>query len=98
MRPPSSIASSSRDYSDEVAARVDGEVRQLIDNAHEEARQILRQHRQTLDRLADALCEKETLDTPELMEIFGDLPTWASVNGNGATKPARPRRTTRSSS
>jgi cell division protease FtsH len=86
-----------RDYSDEVAARVDEEVRSLIDNAHEEARQILRQHRKVLDRLADALCERETLDTPELMEIFGDLPTWESVTAN-SVPAARRRRTTKSSS
>jgi cell division protease FtsH len=85
-----------RDYSDEVAARVDAEVRKLIDDAHEEARQILRQHRAVLDRLADALCERETLDTPELMDIFGDLPAWESVtaNGNGSGTTTRRRRTT----
>jgi cell division protease FtsH len=86
-----------RDYSDEVSAQVDGEVRKLIDNAHDEARQILRQHRKVLDRLADALCERETLDTPDLMEIFGDLPVWESViaNGNGSATTRR-RRTTKS--
>jgi cell division protease FtsH len=88
---------SQRDYSDEVAASVDNEVRRLIDEAHEEARQILRQHRKVLDRLADALCERETLDTPELLEVFGDMPVWSGVNGNGATK-TRARRTSRSSS
>jgi cell division protease FtsH len=85
-----------RDYSDEVSALVDAEVRKLIDSAHEEARQILRQHRKTLDRLADTLCERETLDAPELSELFGDLPAWESVtaNGNGGGTTRR-RRTTR---
>ena len=72
-------------------------MRKLIDTAHDEARQILRQHRKVLDRLADALCERETLDTPELMEVFGDIPTWSGVNGNGAAK-TRTRRATRTSS
>jgi cell division protease FtsH len=63
-------------YSEEVAARIDAEVRMLLDNAHEEARAILRSHRKTLDALAAALMEKETLDTPELMEILGELPPW----------------------
>jgi cell division protease FtsH len=85
-----------RDYSDAVSAQVDAEVRALIDHAHDEARQVLRQHRKVLDRLADALVERETLDTPELLEIFGDLPVWGSVNGaNGTTTPRR-RRTTKS--
>jgi cell division protease FtsH len=82
-------------YSDEVAARIDSEVRNLIDDAHDEAAEILRAHRATLDRLADALVERETLDTPEVMEILGDLPQWPDkgvVNGNGG---ARRRRVTR---
>jgi len=65
-------------YSDDMAARIDTEVRLLIDNAHDEAVEILRTHRATLDRLASALIDKETLDTPALMEILGDLPPWAT--------------------
>jgi cell division protease FtsH len=65
-------------YSDEVAASIDAEVRALIDGAHREAEAILRAHRATLDLLVDRLIEKETLDTGELAEILGDLPDWAS--------------------
>ena len=42
------------------------------------------QHRKTLDRLAEALMEKETLDTPEVMEILADVPK---------RPPRSPRRT-----
>jgi len=77
-----------RDYSDEVAARVDQEVRQLIDAAHDEARQVLRQHRKTLDRLADELVEKETLDADDLDVVFGDLPTWQGIKTNGRSSAA----------
>ncbi len=80
-------------YSDEIAGRIDSEIRVLVDNGHEEARAILTYHRATLDALAAALVEKETLDTPELMKILGDLKPWPgrhSVNGNGA-RPARRR-------
>jgi cell division protease FtsH len=68
-------------YSDEVAARIDAEVRRIIGEAHAEAEAILRKHRATLDRLAAALMEHETLDTPALMEVFGDLPPWAADPG-----------------
>jgi cell division protease FtsH len=61
-------------YSDQVAAKIDAEVRRLIDEAHGEAREILVTHRKALDRLANALVEKETLDTSEVMEIFADVP------------------------
>src|SRR4029077_3551844 len=59
-------------YSDEVAGKIDAEVRKLIDEAHSEALDILVTYRKTLDRLAAALIEKETLDTPEVMEILGE--------------------------
>jgi len=80
-------------YSDEVAARIDAEVRRLIDEAHDEARDILITHRKTLDRMADALIEKETLDTPEVMAILGDVPERPrrqSVNGSGPAPWVRP--------
>ena len=77
-------------YSQEVAARIDAEVRMLIDNAHDEARSILVKHRKTLDALAAALMEKETLDTPELMEILGELPPWPGKNAP-AKSPAKQR-------
>ena len=60
-------------YSDEVAARIDAEVRRLIDEAHTEALEILTENRKVLDRLAKALVEKETLDTPEVMEVLGPV-------------------------
>jgi cell division protease FtsH len=61
-------------YSEEVAARIDGEVRRLIDEAHQEASEILIAHRATLDKLADALVEKETLDTHDVMAILSEVP------------------------
>ncbi|HVE46922.1 MAG TPA: ATP-dependent zinc metalloprotease FtsH [Acidimicrobiales bacterium] len=78
-------------YSDEVASRIDAEVRHLIDNAHGEALAILTTHRAALDNLAAALMEKETLDTPALMEILGDLPPWAGTAE--PVPPPRPRPT-----
>ena len=61
------------DYSPEVAGVVDSEVRSLIDTAHDRARAILSTHRATLDVLARALVEKETLEDSDLAEIFGPL-------------------------
>jgi cell division protease FtsH len=69
-------------YSDQVAANIDREVRRLIDDAHSEAAEILTEHRAVLDRLADALMEKETLDTPEVMELLADVPKRARRPGS----------------
>ena len=74
-------------YSEQIAASIDAEVRRLIDDAHERARTILALHRETLDTLAAALVEQETLDTADLMAIIGDLPTWgkdAGLPSNGS--------------
>jgi cell division protease FtsH len=67
-------------YSDEVAASIDAEMRRLLDEAHIEAREILELHRATLDRLADALIEHETLEESELLEIFAGVGTWSSAS------------------
>jgi len=74
----------SRDYSDDVAKTVDAEVRALIDQAHDEAWQVLNTNRDILDQLATELLEKETLDHNQLAEIFTDIeklperPQWLS--------------------
>jgi cell division protease FtsH len=59
-----------RDYSEEVAAIVDEEVKKLIETAHHEAWDILVENRDILDNLVLALLEKETLDKAEVAEIF----------------------------
>ncbi|MGH9247718.1 MAG: ATP-dependent zinc metalloprotease FtsH [Acidimicrobiales bacterium] len=67
-------------YSDDIAAAIDTEVRRLIDGAHREAREILVQHRATLDRLAEALVEHETLEESELAKIFSGIGTWTGAD------------------
>ncbi len=67
-------------YSSEVAAQIDEEVRKFIDSAHATAYEILFTHRDVLDKFAAALMERETLDRKDVEELFKDLPSW--------TKPA----------
>ena len=59
-----------RDYSESIAGQVDQEIRQLIENAHQEAFDILVDNREILDRLVIELLEKETLGKDEIAEIF----------------------------
>ncbi len=75
-------------YSDAVASRIDEEIRRLIDHAHGTARAILTRHRKVLDALAEALIERETLDTPELMQIIGKVPEWRTAT-DADKRPAR---------
>ncbi|MDF1595960.1 MAG: ATP-dependent zinc metalloprotease FtsH [Acidimicrobiia bacterium] len=64
------------DYSDEVASFIDAEVRKLISQAHDEARQILSTHEDALHRIAAELMDKETVDAAEVAKIFFDVPKW----------------------
>ncbi|GAA3635581.1 ATP-dependent zinc metalloprotease FtsH [Microbacterium awajiense] len=76
-----------RDFSERIAERVDVQVRALIEQAHDEAYEVLNANREVLDRLALTLLEKETLDHLELAEIFKDVtklpprPQWLSSDG-----------------
>ncbi len=54
-----------RDFSEATAERIDGEVNALLDEAYRHACQILRENRHVLDRVAQVLLEKETLDGPD---------------------------------
>ena len=65
-----------QEMSDDVASAIDDEIRMLINQAHEEARSIITTHRAALDRIAEVLLEKETVDADEVAEIFGDVPKW----------------------
>jgi len=78
----------SDDLSDGITELIDSEVQDLIAVAHREAYEILHHHRDTLDALATALLEHETLDEDQLREILGDAGTWVGD----------PSRSTRSSS
>ena len=62
-----------RDYSEEVAAAIDEEVRSFIETAHQEAYEVLVANRDVLDALVLALIEKETLDKAEIEAVFAAL-------------------------
>jgi len=66
-------ASAQRDYSEDVAATIDAEVRRLVEAAHDQARDILVRYRDVLDELVLQLLEKETLNTEELAAIFAPI-------------------------
>jgi cell division protease FtsH len=90
-----------RDYSESLASTVDAEVRVLMDGAMAEAARALTTNRKVLDRLAEALLEKETLNETELDDIFKDvkrLPkrgdwvsgTWATAKASSSTPRKKP--------
>jgi cell division protease FtsH len=66
------------DYSGAVAAMIDDEVRHLIDEAHDEALEILVENAGVLELLADTLLEVETLDGDALAKVFSGIKHRAS--------------------
>ena len=65
-----------RDYSESIAAKVDAEIRNLIENAHQEAFDILVDNRVTLDEMVLQLLERETLNKEEISAIFTKVNSW----------------------
>jgi cell division protease FtsH len=55
-----------RDFSEETAQKIDREVRRFIDNAYQTAKGVLENNREPLQRIADALLEREVLDANEV--------------------------------
>jgi cell division protease FtsH len=62
-----------RDYSEDIAADIDAEVRDLIEGAHDEAWEILQQYRDVLDAMVLELVEKETLAKDDLERILAPV-------------------------
>ncbi|MDX6255180.1 MAG: cell division protease FtsH [Frankiales bacterium] len=80
-----------RDYSEQIAAAIDDEVRGLIESAHDVAWEILVQYRDVLDDLVLKLMDKETLTKDEVLAIFAPIerrPLQASYTGWGKRKPS----------
>jgi cell division protease FtsH len=60
------------DYSDEIASRVDGQVRAIVGQCYEDAKRIMRENRTVIDRLVDLLVEKETIEGEEFRQIVAE--------------------------
>jgi len=60
-----------KDYSEATAARIDAEVRKLLEKQHEEVRALLGSKRTELDSLAAALLQSESLSETKLAELLG---------------------------
>ncbi|MFB9659215.1 ATP-dependent zinc metalloprotease FtsH [Glycomyces mayteni] len=82
-----------KDYSDEIAALVDSEVRALIEIAHDEAYAIVTEYRDVLDQMVTELLEKETLNQEDLERIAARVvkrPPMSPFNGTDKRKLGQP--------
>jgi cell division protease FtsH len=60
------------EYSEEIAARIDAQVRSIVEHCYEQACKIIRDNREVIDRLVDLLIEKETIDGEEFRQIVAE--------------------------
>ncbi|NEO28172.1 MAG: ATP-dependent zinc metalloprotease FtsH, partial [Kamptonema sp. SIO4C4] len=65
------------EYSDEIATKIDEQVRIIAEHGHQLARKLIRDNRVAVDRLVELLIEKETIDGEEFRQIvaeYTDIP------------------------
>jgi cell division protease FtsH len=61
-------------YAEETAQKIDAEVKRILTAAHDDARRILRDHRDELNTLSERLLVKEVIEADELKAIMGSVP------------------------
>ena len=71
-----------KNYSEEIAAAIDREIKRMMDEAFERSKQIIIEHRELLDKIANALLEKETIEGDAFVELIGEKPK----QDNGVTE------------
>jgi len=57
-------------YSEETSAKIDKEIKSIIDNSYQKALAILKSHKRILDEVSERLLEKETIDSTEFNDIL----------------------------
>jgi len=68
-----------KDYSEETARTIDAEIRRILSEGLDAVRKILKTHRDQLDKLANELVAKETLDDSEVRALLGFPPRTAAA-------------------
>ena len=76
--------------SDDTVRAIDHEVRKIIDECYEKARQILEEHRDKLDMMADALMDFETIDADQIADIMAGKPPKPPADWTAGDKAKKP--------
>ncbi|MEJ7797059.1 MAG: ATP-dependent zinc metalloprotease FtsH [Solirubrobacteraceae bacterium] len=66
--------STQADYSDEIAREIDDEIRRVVESAHQRAKDILTEHRQTLNCVSEILVRRETIEKAEFEALIAGKP------------------------
>jgi cell division protease FtsH len=62
------------DYSEEIAREIDDEIRRVIEDAHERAQSVLREHMAELHQITELLIERETIDKDQFERLLAGEP------------------------
>ena len=79
-----------KDYSEQTAVLIDGEVRRIVDECYVRATDLIKQNHDKLTLLSDVLLEKEVIDAEEIKKITGLQGVPALENGYGAPEVRTP--------
>jgi cell division protease FtsH len=75
------------DYSDDVAREIDDEIRRIVEEAHQVARDILAAHRADLDLTSDILMRRETIEREQFIQLLDGTP---ELDVFGPEEPVHP--------
>jgi cell division protease FtsH len=78
------------DYSDEIAREIDDEIRRIVEEAHQTAKDILVEHREGMDRISRILLERETIDAEQFAKLLEGAPA-DEVFGEPEEEPTAPK-------
>jgi len=77
------------DYSEEIAREIDDEIRRVIEEAHERAVAVLREHMDELHQITELLIERETIDKDQFERLLaGEAPESVFADETPAAAPA----------
>ena len=82
--------SSEPDYSDEIAREIDDEIRRIVEEAHQTAKDILVDHREELDRISKLLLERETIDAEQFVKLLEGASEEEVFGAEDDADPSRP--------
>ena len=77
-----------RNYSEEVASKIDGEVRHIIETCYENGRKILTENWEKVERMVKSLLEYETVEADEVQAILANKPFDRNSGGTAVVTPA----------
>jgi cell division protease FtsH len=78
------------DYSDEIAREIDDEIRRIVEEAHQTAKDILSERREHLDRISKILLERETIDAEQFAKLLDGVSADEVFGEEEEETPSRP--------